>query len=188
MERRGWHSRGYLPHCDAESLVQHVVFRLKDSLPRDVVQQLRLMGKMHRLTHIDGALDSGHGSRLLADDAAAQVVVDALHHFDGERYRLIAWCVMPTHLHVIVEPLADHPLGSIVKSWKAYSATQINRGLGRAGALWAPDYFDRFMRDDEQLSNTISYVEGNPVAAGLVKSAEGWAFSSASERAAGVRV
>lgn len=188
MERRGWHSRGYLPHCDAESLVQHVVFRLKDSLPRDVVQQLRLTGKTHRLTQIDGALDSGHGLRLLEDKTAAQLVVDALHHFDGERYRLVAWCVMPTHVHVIVEPLAAHLLGSIVKSWKAYSAAQINRVLGRTGALWAPDYFDRFMRDEDQLSNTIAYVEGNPVAAGLVKSAEDWPFSSASERDAGVRV
>lgn len=145
-------------------------------------------GQTHRLNHIEGALDSGNGSRLLADGAAAQLVVDALHHFDSERYLLIAWCVMPTHVHVIVEPLADHSLGSIVKSWKAYSATQINRRLGRTGALWAPDYFDRFMRDDDQLSNTVAYVEANPVAARLVKSAEDWAFSSASERAAGVRV
>lgn len=182
MIRRGWHSRGYLPHCDAESLVQHVVFRLKDSLPGNVTLQLRLLGKVQRLHQIDAALDLGHGAKTLAIHEAAQVVVDALHHFDGDRYRLIAWCVMPTHVHVVVEPLLAHSFGSIVKSWKAYSATQINRLLGRSGSLWAADYFDRFMRDNDQLSTTIAYVEANPVAAKLVETAVAWPFSSASVR------
>jgi REP element-mobilizing transposase RayT len=147
------------------------------------MRQMQLLGKAHRLHRIDAALDAGHGARLLGDPGCAQLVVDALHHFDGERYCLIAWCVMPTHVHVVVEPQLDHELGAIVKSWKAYSATQINRKLDRTGPFWASDYFDRFMRDDDQLSATIAYVEGNPVAAKLVTAAIDWPFSSAAERA-----
>ena len=165
-------------------MVQRVVFRLKDRLPREVVPQLRLMGKTHRLHRTDAVLDAGYGTRLLADPRCAQIVVEALHHFDGERYCLVAWCVMPTHVHVVVEPQFDHALGAIVKSWKSYSAVQINRTVGRAGSVWAADYFDRFMRDDDQLSTTFAYVEDNPVVAGLATTAAEWPFSSARERAA----
>jgi putative transposase len=117
-----------------------------------------------------------------------QVVVDALLHFDGDRYRMLAWCVMPNHVHVVVEPTQEHSLGSVVKSWKAFTAAKINQLSGRSGAVWAPDYFDRFMRDEAQLRNTISYVENNPVAAGLVPAPGDWEFSSARERGERMRV
>jgi REP element-mobilizing transposase RayT len=186
--RKGWHSRGYLPHCDEEHLVQHVVFRLKDSLPEPVVQAMKLLGKTQRLHRTDAALDVGHGSKLLADERAASLVVDALQHFDGERYMLLAWCVMPNHVHVLMEPLGEHELGGIVKSWKTFSATQINRALSRTGPVWAADYFDRFMRDGDQLSMTVAYIEDNPVRAGLADHASKWLHSSAALRVASTEV
>ncbi|MGH6950525.1 MAG: transposase [Vitreimonas sp.] len=88
---------------------------------------------------------------------------------------------MPNHVHVVVEPLGTFELGGIIKSWKAFSGAHINRALGRRGALWAPDYFDRFMRDDGHLSTTIAYVEGNPVKAGLCTAPSDWRLSSAAE-------
>jgi len=86
---------------------------------------------------------------------------------------------MPNHVHVLVEPIGDYSLGGIVKSWRAFSAAQINRALSRTGALLAPDYFDRFMREDDQLATTIAYIEDNPVRAGLADKSSGWAYSSA---------
>lgn len=182
MDRPGWHSRGYLPHCDAHGLVQHIVFRLADSLPAAVLAKLAQLDKVRRFAACESLLDSGAGSAPLKAPSAAQVVENALLRFDGERYALIAWCVMPNHVHVVVEPFAGHVLGAIVKSWKAFSAAQINQLEGRSGRLWARDYFDRYMRSEAHLTTTIAYVENNPVAAGLCERPENWRFSSAAAR------
>jgi REP element-mobilizing transposase RayT len=183
--RKGWHSRGYLPHCDCNELVQHIVFRLHDSLPGDVLDQLKGVAPSQRRAFIQAALDKGHGGAHLREHAAARIVADAIRFFDETRYRLYAWCVMPSHVHVVAEPYDG--LGAIVRSWKAYTAARINALLGLRGRLWAHDYFDRFMRTDEQLQTTIAYVERNPVTAGLCARPEDWPFSSASEQAASDR-
>jgi hypothetical protein len=72
------------------------------------------------------------------------------------------------------------PLAAVVKSWKSFSARVINRALDRSGPLWAADYFDRYVRSDEQAVTTIAYIENNPVKAGLCVSPADWPWSSAS--------
>jgi REP element-mobilizing transposase RayT len=67
-----------------------------------------------------------------------------------------------------------------VKSWKSFSSRQANARLGRTGTFWEPDYFDRYMRNEDHLMRTIEYVENNPVKAGLVDRATDWPWSSAS--------
>jgi REP element-mobilizing transposase RayT len=75
-----------------------------------------------------------------------------------------------------------HSLSDIVGGWKSSTAHKANEQLGRAGRFWHADYFDRFMRNEEHLSQTIEYVEQNPVKAGLVGRASDWAWSSARPR------
>ncbi|HEX2121389.1 MAG TPA: transposase, partial [Thermoanaerobaculia bacterium] len=115
------------------------------------------------------------------------VVARTLTFFDEERYKLFAWCVMPNHVHAVVHPIGTSTLASILHSWKSYSAKEINALLGRAGRLWQREYFDRIIRDDEDLEQTIQYVLANPVKSGLVD----WPFVSAgwkpAERPAGRR-
>jgi REP element-mobilizing transposase RayT len=100
-------------------------------------------------------------------------------HFDGERYRLLAWCVRPNHVHTIVEILQGHSLSDVVRSWKSFTAHKANAFLGRTGRFWQSDYFDRFMRNETHLAQTIEYVEQNPVKAGLIAVAAHWSCSSA---------
>jgi hypothetical protein len=141
MARPGWHSRTYLPHCDEDGLVQHVVFRLADSLPARVLQAIELLKREDRLASVESALDDSFGSTLLRDPRLAQIVADALLHFANVRYKLHAWCVMPNHVHVLIEPIDDFQLGNIIKSWKAFSAAQIKGDCGRrtiSTALCAP--------------------------------------------------
>ena len=107
---------------------------------------------------------------------------DALLHFDGEHYRLLAWCLMPNHVHVVIETMGGHPLSDVVRSWKTFTARLANIQLGRAGAFWHADYFDRFMRNEEHLAQTVQYVENNPVKAGLVETPGDWMWSSAALR------
>jgi putative transposase len=175
----GWRSRGYLPHVDAPHLIQHVIIRLADSLPADARKGLDTARPVDRVAIVDAALDQGHGRRDLADPIIAELVQNALLTFDGERYALLAWCVMPNHVHALIETRPGYQIGRIVHSWKSYTAIAANRMLGRAGAFWAREYFDRFMRDDEQLARTTAYIEGNPVRAGLCENVSDCRFSSA---------
>ncbi len=135
--------------------------------------------KSERRARINTFLDAGYGSCLLRDPDCARIVEDNLLHFDGDRYRLIAWVVMPNHVHALIEPLPDHCLADIAHSWKSYTATRINRLLKRQGALWQREYWDRYIRDMPHLQNTISYIHTNPVTAGLVGDTTAWMFSSA---------
>ena len=175
----GWRSRGYLPHLDAAGATQHIVFRLTDSLNEGFMAKLAVMPAPARMQAAAGALDEGTGSRALADPAIAEIVQSALLHFDAERYRLMAWCVMPTHAHVLIEQVDGWPVSHVAHAWKSFTAKAINKALGRAGRLWAPEYFDRFMRDDGQFQATRDYIERNPVAAGLCATPEAWRWSSA---------
>ncbi len=182
---RGWHERGYLPHIDRPELVQHVIFRLHGSLPAIVLQRLRDEQALpdERRSAVDDQLDRGGGPSWLADSRCAAVVQNAILHFDGLRYILHSWCVMPNHVHVLVEPTARMHLGDIVKSWKSFTGRRINAALNRFGPFWAADYFDRYMRDEAEVAAAIDYIEANPVKAGLCHSPIDWPWSSASRYA-----
>ena len=181
---RGWHYRGYLPHLDAGEVVQAVTFRLADSLPVSVVEAWRDQAEEEGapgeiLARVGRYLDAGHGSCVLREPWAAALVEQALLRFDGERYCLFAWVVMPNHVHVAMQCVEGAPLGGVVRSWKSYTARRVNERLGTSGRLWHPDYFDRFIRDETHLHRAIAYVHDNPVKAGLVGRAEEWPYSSA---------
>jgi REP element-mobilizing transposase RayT len=154
--------------------VQHVVFGLADAFSDESGPE----DARARLSWRDEMLDQGLGAKLLKGEAAS-LVERALLHFDGERYRLFAWCVMPNHVHVLLQQLPGSPLDQAVHSWKSYTANAINKVYGRSGRLWRREYFDHFMRDDFELSKTRTYIEDNPVKAGLVERANLWRWSSA---------
>ena len=190
-----WHSRGYLPHLDQPGLVQFLSFRLHDSVPAHVIEQWktelqcesslpaadpRVIELRKRIAEFE---DAGHGACYLRDERIAALVQDALLHFDGERYHLLEWVIMPNHVHVLIEPLPGYRLGDIVHSWKSFTAKEANRILERAGEFWMPDYFDRFIRDEKHLAAVREYIRNNPVKAGLVEKPEDWKWSSACEDA-----
>ena len=176
-----WHSRGYLPHCDTPGLIQAVTFRLADSLPAEVVNRLREESG-HARKNPDGIetlLDAGHGACWLKQPAIADILEEALLHGDGQGYRLLAWCVMPNHVHVLIDTQEGIPLHDVLHSWKSFTAKAINRRLSRTGTVWMRDYFDRYIRDDRHLATVMAYIHANPVKAGLVDHEEAWPHSSA---------
>ena len=190
MEPRGWHYRGYLPHFDRD-IIQLVTFRLYDSLPNKRLEQWReQLGYNPELSptseqavklrkKIDLYGDAGHGRCWLSRPPIAGMVQEALQHHHNQRYVLIAWCIMPNHVHVLIKILPDHSLTNIVHSWKSFTAHQANRLLKRKGIFWQLDYHDRYIRDDKHYQSAIKYIHNNPVKAGLVASAEQWLYSSA---------
>jgi REP element-mobilizing transposase RayT len=189
---KGWYSRGYIPHRDEAALTQSITFRLADSFPIEKLEQWRdwidpetgeiLSSDARIRARIEAWLDAGHGKCRLRDPRIAELVENALLHFDGDRYRLLAWCVMPNHVHVVAHFDQDHSLAEVVHSWKSFTASEANRILRRSGAFWFREYWDRFIRDERHLQNTLEYVEANPVKANLARSPEEWAWSSARKR------
>ena len=115
----------------------------------------------------------------MRDHRIAEVVEEALLHFDGERYALVAWCVMPNHVHAIAELEEEWPLARFLHSWKSFTAHGANKILNRSGEFWFREYHDRYIRDEEHLRTAIEYVENNPVKAGLVRVRQEWPWSSA---------
>ncbi len=183
--RRG----AYLPHWTREGAIYAVTFRLADSLPSAVIETWKRerdeivlrakeqgrelsVAESKRLQELFSArvekhLDAGIGQCWMNRPNVAELVQNALKHFNGERYRLIAWCVMPNHVHVVVQPLPSFALESILHSWKSYTANQVNRMLHRSGAFWQAEYYDHLIRDDADFEHAVEYVLGNPRAAGL---------------------
>ncbi|SFM70101.1 REP-associated tyrosine transposase [Halopseudomonas yangmingensis] len=192
METTGkdnWHSRGYLPHFDAPGALQHVCFRLGDSLPRQTLLRLGAQtDDLQRLQKIEQLLDVGHGSCLLARPRVAEIVQRLLLAGDGNEYLLLGWVIMPNHVHVLIEQWRDVALCKVVKGWKGRSSRLIRSAYPDdcIQPLWHRDYWDRFIRNQQHLQNVVHYIENNPVAAGLVTQATDWQWSSANQRVVGM--
>jgi REP element-mobilizing transposase RayT len=139
-------------------------------------------------------LDTEPVNRHLADVRLARAVVKAMYHFAGQRYDLLSYVVMPSHIHWVfwpleawVESLGDGvvertPRERIMHSLKRHTGRECNILLGTEGKFWQDEAYDHWVRDVDELERIIRYIEENPVKAGLVKSPEEWLYSSARDR------
>jgi putative transposase len=179
---RGWHSRGYLPHFDRPGLLQFINYRLADSMPKacrgEWAPLFAIEDDLKRYEKIESYLDRSLGACELRDSRAASIIEANWLHMDGKEYRVLAWCVMPNHVHLLVE-VWQKPQAQLIRDWKGLTARRINRVLGRTGQLWQEDYWDRYIRDEEHCRKVMHYIEMNPVKAGLAKASREWPFSSA---------
>lgn len=113
----------------------------------------------------------------------AQIVKDSLQI--GERlghYRLHAWVVMANHVHLLVTP--EIAPARLIASLKGTTARAANKVLGRTGEpFWQAECYDHWVRDEKEFRRIWSYIEGNPVKAGLVSDATAFHWSSAYQAA-----
>ncbi|MCL1920225.1 MAG: SNF2-related protein [Kiritimatiellaeota bacterium] len=179
------HSRGYLPHIENRQF-QFITFNLFDAIPQSVIQQwkdeLKILSavnpdspeycELHR--RVEEYQDKGHGASFLKEPQIAEIVQNALLHFNGKRYRLVEWCIMPNHVHVLLEVFPGSSLSEIMHSWKSFTAHEANKKLNRKGDFWLPEYFDRFIRSPKHFDFTVNYIRENPVKAGLVRIYQDW--------------
>ena len=177
--RQGIHNRGYLPHLKAEGGVYFVTFRLADSLPQSALDALSEIPPEARSKKIEAYLDAGHGECTLSKPEIALMLVHALKTFDGERYVLHDWVVMPNHVHLLIEPRGEYGLSDILHSVKSYTATEANRILGRKGEFWQHESYDRLLRNQDEFERALNYVQQNPVKAKLADSPEAYAYGRA---------
>ena len=95
---------------------------------------------------------------------------------------ILAWCVMPNHVHMLFETMIGFPMDKALHSWKSYTATEANKILGRRGEFWQREHCDRYIRNAEHFADAIRYIDGNAAIAGLVKFPWEWRFASARYR------
>src|SRR3989338_9566618 len=180
QKRRG----AYLPHWAREGAIYSVRFRLADSVPqeklreweferKDIIANAKKLSRelssserleLERLHTgiVEQYLRTGYGSCWLRNDSIAEAVANAIGFFDKKRYLLFAWCIMPNHVHVILQPHTGVTLSSIMFSWKSFTAKKANSLLGRTGKFWQGEYFDRLIRTEIEFRHSIEYVWTNP--------------------------
>ncbi len=148
-------------------------------LPEPQPQLLREIERVY-FRRLEQYLDKGQGECWLKQPDIARLVADALRFFEGQRYHLSAWVIMPTHVHVVFWPMPNYAVSEILKSWKGYTGRVANRLLQRAGqTFWQPEAFDHWVRNDEEHARCCSYVVHNPVKAHLCIRPQDWRWSSA---------
>jgi Rad3-related DNA helicase/REP element-mobilizing transposase RayT len=181
-------SARHLPHWQQEGATYLVTFRLADSIPKEKLVQwqieLREWLRYHPKPRTPEQemeyaelfaerfhrwLDGGLGECWLRRPEISALIETALRFFDGQRYGLGYFVVMPNHVHVLVRPLAGHTLSEILHSWKSFTAKQINAALGREGKVWQDESFDNIVRDEAALGNFSAYIQENPAKARLAE-------------------
>jgi len=175
-------TRRHLPHWEQNSRIYFVTFRLADSIAQEKLNQwqeeLKIWQKQQsdpvsekiesecsRLYHERQQewLDKGYGSCILKNPEITEIVEQILLHFDGERYRLGDYVIMPNHVHLIMTPAEGLSLSSILKSWKGCSARKINQMTGSCGSLWMDESFDHIIRSEHFFEKFTDYIRQNPV-------------------------
>jgi len=193
--------RRKLPHYQPKHATYFITFRLAETLPGEAVERLcgeremklGLVGqdnilsyKIHKqfFAKYDQLLNKGtHGPTWLKNDSIAKIVADTIHYWDGKRYTLLCYCIMPNHVHLVIEnPVGQldklsYTLSPILHSIKRYTAREANKILQRSGAFWQHESYDHVVRDGKELERVIWYVLNNPVKAGLATDWQKWKWS-----------
>ncbi len=208
-----------LPHWYVPGAQHFVTYRLAGTIPQSALhtwreERLRRMQtardagaaegieRAHKLffARYDEYLDLYAHADELKRPTVAAMIRENLYHHDGEKYHLISYCIMPNHVHVLLQPLepqqvqrsfawmpdeapdGNGPLASIMHSLKSYTANRANELLGRTGQFWQHESYDHWVRDDAELERIMYYINGNPVKAKLATRPCDWWFSSAHDR------
>ncbi len=180
--------RGRLPHWEKDSGLYFITFHLADALPQPVLEKIAERHRILSVAKLLGAhllpsqevmlaeyspakieeyFDRGVGACFLRDPRISELMDNALCYWDGKRYRLVAWCVMPNHVHVVCRLLPGQELSVVVRGWKSYTAKMANKILARDGVFWQREYYDRLIRDEDEFERAVRYVVRNPERAGL---------------------
>lgn len=170
-----------LPHWQFDGGFYFVTWRLADSLPQELLHQWLdekrdwlykhpkpwdavLLEEYRRLfpRRMNEWLDAGYGGCALRDPCCAAFVVETMRHFDGQRYDMACYIIMPNHVHALFQLRGDTRVTRVLQTWKGYSARRINERLGKRGSLWQQESRDTSIRDPVHLVRCYTYIRENP--------------------------
>jgi putative transposase len=168
-----------LPHWQPAGKDIFITWRLYGSLPAHFRTPKREDSAGKRFRTYDRVLDLACvGPLWLSDPRIAERVIAALRKGQmQEMFLLHSYVVMANHVHVLVEP--KFPIARITQMIKGSTARAANAILGREGMrFWQEESFDHWIRNARERGRVQTYIERNPVAAGLVQKPEEWPWSS----------
>ena len=199
--------RRNLPHIHPEGHPLFITFRLANSLPVEVLAELNAMcerelensrGKSPQdiysiekkyFDRYDKCLDQClSGPRRLAEESIARTITEKIHAMDSEQFHVTAYCIMPNHVHLLIESLiaehlqhrgkaAKYPVTDALRLLKGNTARSCNLLLQQSGAFWHHESYDHFVRDEQDMERIIRYILNNSVKAGIVKEWKEWQFT-----------
>jgi REP element-mobilizing transposase RayT len=179
-------ARRRLPHWRQIGVAYFITFRLGDSVPQPLLRQWRheraiwlrwhpppwgtdeqreyeerFIGRMQQW------LDAGMGAcHMRRSDVRSQVELCRLQ-FDGNRYDIDAFVLMPNHVHAVIKPALGYDLSTLLQGIKGVSANRCNKLLGHKSTFWMGESYDHIVRDVKELGAFRNYIAGNPAKAGL---------------------
>ena len=170
-----------LPHWFQEEKMQYITFRLNDSLPQCVLDELKkskaqfilqnpqpwseytkALYSKHFGNKSDYWLNQGYGSCILRRPEVRRILEESLEYVNCVKCVILAYVIMPNHVHLLMLPYPGEDCEEILTSVKKFSAKHINRLLGRHGQLWQREAFDRIVRCPQHLHRAIDYIKKNP--------------------------
>ena len=220
--------RRNLPHYQPLGYSYFVTFRLAESLPISVIKKLKeerereleeisnikgLKNKSEKyyksqenyFTKFDGLLDKNKsGPDWLKNEKVAEIVKEAIHNKDEIEYDLIAYTIMPNHVHIAFTPIVDRDSSrslkdnlnnisandiNVVQQKKNYLVTEIlrklkgstsrecNKFLNRTGSFWQHESYDHLIRNSKELMKIVNYILNNPKKANLINNGKVWKWS-----------
>jgi putative transposase len=204
----------HLLHYQPRDATFLVTIRLDGSLPPTVIEQLRQemevfdrrLAGIRNLTRrwdeyssfrqeyfekFEALLDgTTRGPTWLRNPSIADLVTEVIRYRDRTAYDLLAYCVMPNHVHILFTPLnteapdvvgrpdwSTYNVTAILSSLKWYTAVQANRILERTGSFWQHESYDHVIRDSKDLERLLWYTLLNPVKAGLAMAWREWRWT-----------
>jgi REP element-mobilizing transposase RayT len=199
--------RRNLPHYHPEGFPLFITFRLANSLPEEVLENLKQerarelknlpttssverydVEKKHFSRYDDWLDTCSNGPRWLEQEEISRIISEKIHLLAEEHYQLLTYCIMPNHVHLLIKPLdkeylehhgktAKYPVTDTLRLLKGSTARYCNQVLGRDGAFWQHESYDHYVRDEEELERIVRYILNNPVKAGLVDDWNKWPFT-----------
>ena len=188
--------RGYLPHWQPLQAIFFVTFRLKNSIPITVLNQLRAQRQALLATAdddkeeiykankrffklMDDFLDTNPNEPYwLKEQNVMDIVKEALHYRDGKQFVLYAYCIMPNHVHLLIQTLESNKdyLYKIIQDFKKRTGKLCNKDIDNTGnAFWEEEYYDHLVRNETEFYNIVNYIYNNPVKAKFVENGDDWA-------------
>ena len=207
--------RRMLPHIQPENSAFFITFRLAGSLPVSLLDRIQ-DEKLEKMARISKSLSPSEyhyqknniekqyfaifddclhkilsGPIWLEKSEIAQIVTQRLIDDDEARYHLWAFCIMPNHVHLLLDTVGldsvsksnergktkDYPLTDAMRLLKGSTAALCNRQLGRRGAFWEHESYDHIVRNDDEFDRIVDYILMNPAKAGLVNEWQKWPYS-----------
>lgn len=155
----------HLPHIDMVGYYQFVTFRTHDSID-DFLKRISKEDISNSLKQykVDKYLDTSHKGAYLNGEVV-QWFKSFLLSKDGILYNLVAFSIMPNHLHLLFKQKEN--IATTIKIVKGASAFEINKILNRKGTLWGKGYFDKGIRDQEHFDVVYNYIAHNAEKANL---------------------